>query len=99
MNSILSRIWDHLPPEGGESYYGRQVGINPIFLLPAERDYYSYVGSLTEPPCTQGVEWFVLANPVEVDASYVQRMAQLVRSNARPVQPLNGRAVVAVMRP
>jgi carbonic anhydrase len=98
MNSILSRIWDHLPPEGGESFYGRQVGINPVFLLPGERDYYTYVGSLTEPPCTEGVEWFVLTTPVEVDASYIQRMARLVRSNARPVQPLNGRAVLAVFR-
>jgi carbonic anhydrase len=98
MNSTLSRIWDHLPPKGGESYYGRQVGINPIFLLPTVRDYYSYVGSLTEPPCTEGVEWFVLTTPVEVDASYLQRMARLVPGNVRPVQPLNGRPVLAVFR-
>jgi carbonic anhydrase len=98
MNSTLSRIWDHMPPVGGQRYYGRQVGINPMFLLPARHDYYTYVGSLTEPPCTEGVEWFVLKEPLEVDYSYIHRLAQVVGSNARPVQPLNGRAVLNVSR-
>lgn len=98
MNSTLSRIWDHLPSHGGQTYYGRQVGINPLFLLPNERDYYAYVGSLTEPPCTEGVEWFVLATPLELDTSYIDRMIRLVGNNARPVRPLNGRAVLAVFR-
>lgn len=98
MNSTLSRIWDKMPPIGGQSYYGRQVGINPMFLLPARHDYYTYVGSLTEPPCTEGVEWFVLTEPLEVDYSYIHRLAQVVGSNARPVQPLNGRPVLKVSR-
>ena len=100
MNSTLSRIWENMPPVGGQSYYGRQVGINPMFLLPANgrHDYYTYVGSLTEPPCTEGVEWFVLTEPLEVDYSYIHRLAQVVGSNARPIQPLNGRAVLNVSR-
>jgi len=97
-NSTLSRILDHMPPLGGESYYGRQVGINALFLLPPERGYFSYVGSLTEPPCTGGVEWFVLTSPLEVDAGYLHRVGQVTGGNARPVQPLNGRSVFAVMR-
>ena len=87
-----------MPPVGGQSYYGRQVGINASFLLPPERGYYSYMGSLTEPPCTEGVEWFVLTEPLEVDVSYIRRLARVVGSNARPVQPLNGRPVLAVTR-
>lgn len=97
-NSTLSRILDHMPPVGGESYYGRQVGINALFLLPPKRDYFSYVGSLTEPPCTEGVEWFVLVRPLELDTGYLQRVGQVIGGNARPLQPLNGRPVLAAMR-
>ena len=98
MNSILSRIWDHLLAMQGRRFYGRQMGINPRFLLPGDQSYYAYVGSLTEPPCTEGVEWFVLAKPVEIDRSYVHRFLRAVGPNARPLQPLNGRAVLASLR-
>lgn len=98
MNSTLTRIWEHIPRQGGPGFYGRQKGINPVFLLPQERGYFTYVGSLTEPPCTQGVEWFVLMQPLEVDVSYVQELHRIVGHNARPVQPLNGRPVLAVLR-
>jgi carbonic anhydrase len=98
MNSTLSRIWDHIPGGRGQRFYGRQTGINPRFLLPSDLSYFSYVGSLTEPPCTEGVEWFVFANPVEVDVSYVHRFLRAAGPNARPVQPLNGRAVIAALR-
>jgi len=98
MNTTLTRIWDHIPASGGTSYYNRQSGINPLFLLPPNRSYFSYPGSLTEPPCTEGVEWFVLTEPVEVDESYLHRLRQVIGHNARPVQPLNGRPVIAVTR-
>lgn len=98
VNTTLSRIWDHMPAAGGTSFYDRQSGINPLFLLPTNRSYFSYPGSLTEPPCTEGVEWFVLTEPVEVDESYLHRLRQVIGHNARPVQPLNGRPVIAVMR-
>jgi len=98
MNSTLSRIWDHIPSGEGQRFYGRQTGINPRFLLPSDHSYFSYVGSLTEPPCTEGVEWFVLAKPVEVDVSYVQKFLRALGPNARPVQPVNGRPVLATLR-
>jgi carbonic anhydrase len=98
MNTTLTRIWDHMPGGRGQRFYGRQTGINPLFLLPSDKSYFSYVGSLTEPPCTEGVEWFVLAKPVEVDLSYVHRFLRAAGPNARPVQPLNGRPVLAALR-
>lgn len=95
-NSTLQRIVEHLPPLGGESYYGRQVGINPLFLLPSRREYFRYAGSLTEPPCTEGAEWFVLSTPLEVEAAVLHHFHRVLENNARPVQPLHGRPVLAV---
>jgi carbonic anhydrase len=98
MNSTLSRIWEHMPGRPNQRFHGEQTGINPVFLLPNDRSYFTYVGSLTEPPCTEGIDWFVLAQPVEVDGSYIRRLMQTIGTNARPLQPLNGRAVLAVWR-
>jgi carbonic anhydrase len=97
-NSTFTRIADAMPQAPGESFYGRQVAINPLFLLPPERSYFSYPGSLTTPPCTEGVDWFVMAEPVEVDAGLVARFRQLMGENARPVQPDNARPVLLFSR-
>lgn len=92
-NSILSRIVDYLPMLPGERIALPQVGINPLFLLPTEREYFTYTGSLGSPPCTEPVQWFVLARPLEVDTDMIRTIALATGANARPVQPLNGRAV------
>lgn len=92
-NSTLSRIADSLP-RPGESYLGRQVATNPLFLLPPERSYFTYPGSLTAPPCTEGVDWYVMAEPVEVEAALVARFRQAMGANTRPVQPDNARPVM-----
>lgn len=62
-------------------------------LLPDSRTYFTYDGSLTTPPCTEGVRWLVLTTPVGVSAAAVARFAELFPHNARPVQPLTGRTV------
>jgi carbonic anhydrase len=69
--------------------------VNALELLPARHAYYSYRGSLTTPPCTQGVRWFVLKNPVTLSAAQIASFAGLYPNNSRPVQPLNGRVVLA----
>ncbi len=97
-NSCLSRIAERLPASPGETFYGRQVATNPLFLLPPERSYFSYPGSLTTPPCTEDVDWFVMAEPVEVDAALIDRFRQVLGSNARPVQPDNARPVFLFSR-
>lgn len=97
-NRMLSRILDYLPMRGGERVRQRQVGINPIFLLPTDRSYYRYSGSLATPPCTEPVLWFVMREPLEVSHWQIQRIAQAVGTNARPVQPLNGRPVFSFLR-
>jgi carbonic anhydrase len=69
------------------------VEIDPAGLLPRSTAYYMYVGSLTAPPCTEGVTWFVLKTPVEVSAKQIQAYAKLYPHDVRPLQPLNGRVV------
>lgn len=93
VNQILRRVLDHAPASAGESYYGRNIGVNAVFLLPGRKDYYAYRGSLTRPPCTEGVHWYVMRTPLEVATADVQRLASLLGPNARPVQALGGRDV------
>ena len=67
--------------------------LNANSLLPQDQDYFTYAGSLTTPPCTEGVTWFVLKTPVEISAEQIQAFADLFPHDVRPVQPLNGRVV------
>ncbi|WP_258667217.1 carbonic anhydrase family protein [Pseudomonas sp. B21-040] len=62
-------------------------------LLPTTRHYYSYMGSLTTPPCSEGVRWHVLTQPVQLSHAQLQAFQALYPMNARPVQPLNDRTV------
>lgn len=93
VNSILARIIENLPMFPGEQVQLRQVGVNPLFLLPSERDYFTYTGSMGSPPCNEPVLWFVLAHPLEIDVDLIRTLARATGSNARPVQPINGRPV------
>ncbi|MBN1963654.1 MAG: carbonic anhydrase family protein [Anaerolineae bacterium] len=70
------------------------VSINPADLLPAEPVAYRYAGSLTTPPCSEGVVWSVLANPVTASAEQIAAFEALYDGNARPIQPGNERAIV-----
>lgn len=96
-NSTLERIAERLPLRPGEHLSYRQVGINPLLLYPPVRGYYSYTGSLANPPCTEPVTWFILAQPVELSAELIGRIARATGGNARPPQPLNGRPVFAAL--
>jgi carbonic anhydrase len=69
------------------------VEINPAGLLPDDVGYYTYMGSVTAPPCTEGVRWYVLKNPVNISAKQIRAFAELFPHDVRPLQPLNGRVV------
>ncbi|WP_019450140.1 carbonic anhydrase family protein [Cupriavidus sp. BIS7] len=62
-------------------------------LLPTERSYYSFAGSLTTPPCSEGVQWYVLKQPVTVSHAQLEAFRKLYPMNARPIQPAHGREV------
>jgi carbonic anhydrase len=89
-NAALAPIWAAMPAQEGPE---RVVpgNVQPAGLLPRRRGLFSYAGSLTTPPCSQGVNWLVYAEPISASAAQIQRFAQLFPLNARPVQRLNNR--------
>jgi carbonic anhydrase len=91
-NSIVQRVWEPMPQtEGQQEVAG--VNLNPAGLLPAELGYYTYMGSVSAPPCTEGVTWFVLKTTVDISAAQIKAFAGLYPHDVRPLQPLNGRVV------
>jgi hypothetical protein len=90
-NAAYEPVLAHMPSQVGEAEVIDGTTVDADALLPADRAYYRYHGSLTTPPCTEGVEWFVLAEPVELSAAQIAAFRVLYDGNNRPVQPLNGR--------
>ena len=87
----LGKMLDHLPTGSASA----QIQIDPSAFLPADRRYFQYTGSLTAPPCTEGVDWLVLRAPIEVSPAQIAAFAARYPNNARPLQPLDHRVVLA----
>ncbi|MCP9940624.1 carbonic anhydrase family protein, partial [Synechococcus sp. Cruz CV12-2-Slac-r] len=62
-------------------------------ILPVNLDYYTYAGSLTTPPCSEGVQFYILKDPVSISAEQLSNFQKLYPMNARPLQPLNERVI------
>lgn len=90
-NSNLSAIWDSMPQSIGMNY--TNTVFNASTILPVNQSYYGYSGSLTTPPCTEGVLWHVLENPIELSDSQLKQFSSIIQSNYRPVQKINHRTV------
>lgn len=93
-NRAFSPVLDNLPTNSGEELHLYHLTLNANELLPGERFSYRYDGSLTTPPCTEDVKWFVLVPPVELSESQIALFDAIIENNNRPVQPLNSREVV-----
>lgn len=89
----IASVFDNLPKGSGEKVDKADLLVNAADLLPGDLRYFNYVGSLTTPPCSEGVNWMVLATPVKVSAEQVNTFRTLFPISARPVQPVNGRVV------
>lgn len=89
---VVQQVWNNLPLEKGISVPAASR-IDPADLLPQDRRYYTYMGSLTTPPCTEGVLWMVMQQPVPVSPQQVSIFSRLYPLNARPVQPAAGRLI------
>jgi len=93
-NAVLAALWPHLPTKAGETEKVADM-INAGGLLPADRGYWTYVGSLTVPPCTEDVRWFVLEQEETLSRDQLQAFAALFKVNSRPLQDLHGRHIEA----
>ncbi|WP_246261849.1 carbonic anhydrase [Thiomicrorhabdus cannonii] len=93
-NPYLNGILKRLPKEVGKEQLHDDFKLNPVNFLPGNTEFYKYSGSLTTPPCSEGVYWMVFKQPIEASARQIRQMNELMGENARPVQPLNSRDVL-----
>ncbi len=94
-NAELQKLVDVAPAQERETMTVDGVSFDPAALLPEDMGIYRYMGSLTTPPCSEGVNWHVVAQPVSASADQIAAMEGIMGMNARPVQLLNGRLLVA----
>ncbi|MCK4743697.1 MAG: carbonic anhydrase [Sulfuriflexus sp.] len=93
-NSVIASVWDNMPTKSG-GHNKVDATLNVAELLPSNHSYYNYSGSLTTPPCSEGVNWMVLQTPVEVSTEQVAAFTSIFSKSVRPVQPGNGRLIHA----
>ena len=92
-NPLIDKVWTYMPLDAADRVRMPAGILELAQLLPKDQRYYQFLGSLTTPPCSEGVLWMVLKQPVTVSREQLRLFAQLFPNNARPVQPVNGRAV------
>jgi carbonic anhydrase len=91
---MLNRIWSFMPERVGESTQS-PLTVFEAGVLPPTRNYFSYAGSLTTPPCSEGIAWVVLRDPLTASAEQIARFKERVGpSTNRPVQPQNARVIL-----
>src|SRR4028118_1538927 len=91
INNDLQPVFASMPNQEGVNTANGTI--NASNFLPANRSYYGYQGSLTTPPCSQGVKWIVLQNPITASQAQIDAFTNIFQVNARPVQDLNGRTI------
>jgi carbonic anhydrase len=92
-NSAIQKIWAEIPTITGKVQQVQNLQINASDFLPRNLSYYTYRGSLTTPPCTEGVIWFIVKTPITASAGQIRAFSAMFRLNARPVQALGARTV------
>ncbi len=90
---LLAELLPRIPIQVDGDHMLADARVDAARLLPAGHRYFSYEGSLTAPPCTEGVTWLVMKQPVELSAEQLTRYRSIFSDNARPVQAPNGRVV------
>jgi carbonic anhydrase len=93
-NTLIGTLWKNIPAEKEKANDVPSVSVRARDLLPRERSYFTFEGSLTTPPCSEGVTWYVLKSPATISPEQVAAFARIYPANARPIQPTNGRDIL-----
>ncbi|MCX7208044.1 MAG: carbonic anhydrase family protein [Proteobacteria bacterium] len=96
-NPLIEELWDKMPSEHNETRTFDKLTYSPAALLPLDQSFYTFMGSLTTPPCSEGVRWLVMKNPLSISARQIARFQKIFPMNARPIQSLNARNVMEGM--
>jgi carbonic anhydrase len=92
-HTALAKLLANMPTHKSSEQLLAKITTDATQFLPVEHSYYSYAGSLTAPPCTEGVTWLVLKQPLTLSAEQLGRLRTFFPLNARPVQPRHARVV------
>lgn len=92
-SAFINKVWTYMPLDNQDRVQMPPGALNVADLLPPDLRYYQFLGSLTTPPCTEGVLWLVLKTPVTLSSEQLRLFSKLFPNNARPTQPLNNRVV------
>jgi carbonic anhydrase len=93
-NALLSTLWPSMPKAVGLTAKISDT-VNPGGFLPADRGYWTYTGSLTAPPCTEGVKWLIFQQQMPVSREQIRAFSAVYPMNSRPLQDLHGRKIEA----
>jgi len=92
-NAFIQTLWNNMPLEKDLPVAPPTTLVDLNTLLPTSRNYYTYMGSLTTPPCSEGVLWLVMKQPIQVSQDQINIFSRLYKNNARPIQPTSGRLI------
>lgn len=93
-NAVIAALWDKMPRKPGDTTKVSDL-LNPTGLLPMNRAYWAFMGSLTTPPCTEGVQWIAFEEEKELSREQIKAFTTLYKFNARPLQNPHGRKIQA----
>jgi carbonic anhydrase len=93
-NPLIDKLWKNLPAEKEKAQDVPSVSVQAQDLLPSDRGYYTFAGSLTTPPCSEGVAWYVLQSHATLSPEQIAVFAKIYPKNARPIQATNGREIL-----
>lgn len=92
-NEFIKNIFNNIPMEKEKEVLTAD-SINIGSLLPMDKKYYTYTGSLTTPPCSMGLKWMVMKQTIQASAAQIKTFENIYKNNSRPLQNLNGRLVL-----
>jgi len=92
-NPLIDTLWKNIPAEKEKAQDVPSVSVQAQDLFPSDHGYFTFGGSLTTPPCSEGVTWYVMKSHTSISPEQVAAFAKIYPLNARPIQPVNGRKI------